>query len=224
MKKRLLIIISIIVSIIAINLSLVGCDVNGPRENAPDAGRDANRAVMTDTDLKNVVKKELDTDADLRAANLNIDADADHNEVTLSGRVGSQDLRSRAVEMARSAHSGLVINDKIDVIPEEISREAYTEEQAREERERASKRGDTIGSSIDDAWIHTKITTKFMSHPKTLLRNVNVDVKNGVVTLRGNVDTAAEREEAEQVAKGTDGVKRVVSRIKVGSSTPSNRT
>ena len=43
--------------------------------------------------------------------------------------------------------------------------------------------------------------------------SINVDVKNNVVTLRGHVATRAERTKAEEVAKGTDGVKSVVNRL-----------
>jgi osmotically-inducible protein OsmY len=53
----------------------------------------------------------------LKDAKLDVDADADKNEITISGTVSSQDMRTKAVEMARSAQSGITINDKIDVKP-----------------------------------------------------------------------------------------------------------
>jgi osmotically-inducible protein OsmY len=37
--------------------------------------------------------------------------------VTLSGTVRSQEVRNKAVDLAKSAHSGLTVNDKIDVKP-----------------------------------------------------------------------------------------------------------
>jgi len=91
----------------------------------------------------------------------------------------------------------------------------YTEEQAREERERAKANRETIGQSLDDAWIHTKIVAKLISDTQTPERKINVDVVDGAVTLRGEVDTAEAKAEAERVAKETAGVKKVTNQLKV---------
>jgi len=91
----------------------------------------------------------------------------------------------------------------------------YTEEQAREEREKAKANKETIGQSLDDAWIHTKIVAKLIGDTKTPERNINVDVVEGAVTLRGNVDTAEAKNEAERVAKETEGVTKVNNQLKV---------
>jgi len=91
----------------------------------------------------------------------------------------------------------------------------YTEEQAREEREKAKANKETIGQSLEDAWIHTKLVAKLIGDTKTPERNINVDVVEGAVTLRGQVDTAEAKAEAERVAKETDGVKKVTNELKV---------
>jgi osmotically-inducible protein OsmY len=91
----------------------------------------------------------------------------------------------------------------------------YSEQQAREERERAKANKETIGESLDDAWIHAKIVTKLIGDTQTPERKINVDVVEGAVTLRGNVDTAEAKAEAERVAKETDGVKKVTNQLKV---------
>jgi len=44
---------------------------------------------------------------------------------------------------------------------------------------------------------------------------INVDVVNDVVTLKGTVETAAEKTKAGQVAKDIDGVKSVTNELKV---------
>jgi len=100
----------------------------------------------------------------------------------------------------------------------------YSEEQAREERARAKENKETIGQSLDDAWVHSKIVAKLIGDTKTPERKINVDVVNGEVTLRGDVDTAEAKAEAERVAKDTDGVKKVINQLKVVASTtkPSN--
>ena len=99
--------------------------------------------------------------------------------------------------------------------PPEVARSEYTDDMARETREKAKAKGDKIGNSIEDAWIHTKVVAKLMGDSQTPARKINVDVDNNVVTLRGNVESSVAREEAERIARGTDGVKRVINLLKV---------
>jgi hypothetical protein len=98
----------------------------------------------------------------------------------------------------------------------------YSEEQAREERERAKANKETIGQSLEDAWIHTKVVAKLISDSQTPERKINVDVVDGAVTLRGQVDTAEGKTEAERLAKDTDGVKSVKNELKIVAAKPTN--
>ena len=91
----------------------------------------------------------------------------------------------------------------------------YTEEQARDEREKAKANKETVGQSLEDAWIHTKLVAKLITNSQTPERKINVDVVDGAVTLRGQVDTAEGKTEAERLAKDTDGVKSVKNELKV---------
>jgi len=100
----------------------------------------------------------------------------------------------------------------------------YTEEQAREERARAKGNKETIGDTLEDAWIHAKIVTKLIGDSQTPERKINVDVVNNEVTLRGTVDTPEAKSEAERVAKGTDGVKKVTNQLKVSPAAKSTNT
>jgi hypothetical protein len=79
------------------------------------AAREAAR--MTNSDLEKKIEAQLNSDPYLRAARLNVSADADENRVTLWGTVESEELRTRAVEMARASHPGVIIEDKIEVTP-----------------------------------------------------------------------------------------------------------
>lgn len=98
----------------------------------------------------------------------------------------------------------------------------YTEEQAREEREKAKANKETIGQSIEDAWIHTKIVAKLIGDATTPERKINVDVVDGAVTLRGDVDTAEAKANAERIAKETDGVKKVTNQLKIVAAKSTN--
>lgn len=100
----------------------------------------------------------------------------------------------------------------------------YTEEQAREERARAKENKETIGDTLEDAWIHTKIVAKLIANSKTPERKINVDVVSNAVTLRGTVDTAEEKNVAEQIAKETEGVTKVTNQLKVAAPAKSTKT
>jgi len=107
----------------------------------------------------------------------------------------------------------------------------YTEQQAKEERARAKQNKETIGDTLEDAWIHTKIVAKLIANSKTPERKINVDVVNNAVTLRGTVDSAEEKAEAERIAKETEGVTKVTNQLKVvapakpkNSNTPASKT
>jgi osmotically-inducible protein OsmY len=100
----------------------------------------------------------------------------------------------------------------------------YSESQANEERARAKANKETVGNTLEDAWIHTKIVAQLIGDTKTPERKINVDVVNGEVTLRGTVNTLEAKAEAERIAKETTGVKKVTNQLKVApaASTPGN--
>jgi osmotically-inducible protein OsmY len=176
--------------------------------------RPGSRAALTDDELDGSVSAKLHQDTQLSPYDLDVSADASKNTVTISGNVPSETLRLRAVDLAKQAHPGLTVTDKIDVKPEversrEVDRSAYTEDMARDARQRAQGSGENIGSSIDDAWIHTKIRSKLAANGEFPFGGINVDVQDKVVTLRGSVDSPEAKAEAERIAKQTDGVSTV---------------
>ena len=72
---------------------------------------------MIDVDLENAVRAKLENDPQLKEANLNVNANAVRNEVTLSGTVHTHAARKKAIELAKSAKPGVAVNDKMDVRP-----------------------------------------------------------------------------------------------------------
>jgi hypothetical protein len=67
--------------------------------------------------LEKAIKSMFERDEQVRRADLSVRADVTKNEVTLSGTVDSEAVRSRAVELAKTAHVGVVVNDKMTVKP-----------------------------------------------------------------------------------------------------------
>ena len=185
-----------------VGLLLYGCSTNG-----------TNSAASSNSEMEQSIKAQFSADPQLQG--IGVDAKADKNEVTLSGTVPTEDLRTKAVDLAKNGRPNLVVTDKIDVKPNQVARSEYTEDMARAARETAREFGDKIGNSLDDAWIHTKIKAKLLDNPDTPSRKINIDVIDQVVTLHGKVETIAAKDEAERTARQTQGVKRVNNLLKI---------
>jgi len=69
--------------------------------------------------------------------------------------------------------------------------------------------------AVDDSAITVKVKSKLAADSKTSAIKIGVDTKDCVVTLSGTVPTATEKDEADKIAKNTEGVKRVVNGITV---------
>jgi len=72
-------------------------------------------AEKANAELEKAVKAALAGDPQLKVAQIVVTADVTRNQVTLSGTVPSEALRSRAAELAKSAQAGVVVNNKISV-------------------------------------------------------------------------------------------------------------
>ena len=70
-------------------------------------------------------------------------------------------------------------------------------------------------SAIKDGWLVMKVHSEMVDEDVLSGSNIDVDVKNGVVTLQGTVQTEAARARAIAVAKANDGVKSVTDQLRV---------
>jgi BON domain len=70
----------------------------------------------------------------------------------------------------------------------------------------------------DDAKISSEVQSKFSQDSGLGAKHLTVDSTNGVVTLSGTVDNAAQREAASRQAAAVAGVKEVVNNLQVGDA------
>ncbi len=113
-----------------------------------------------------------------------------------------------------------------------ITREEYDRNRAEYERDKGSS---TIGQGVNDSWIWFKTRTALATTDDLRDSTINVDVVNDVITLKGTVGSAAQKTQAETVAKGIEGQKGVKNQLTVkagdsmtnqmvnGNTTNSNR-
>src|SRR5918996_5250702 len=73
--------------------------------------------------------------------------------------------------------------------------------------------------AIKDAWLVMKVHSEFVNEDVLSGSNIDVDVKDGVVTLQGTVPSQAARARALELAKKNDGVKSVVDQLKIAPAT-----
>lgn len=90
-------------------------------------------------------------------------------------------------------------------------------------RAEAKNAGSTIGSGLEDGWIHLKVRGALAAVDDLRDSTINVDVDNNVVTLRGSVANAASKKAAEDAAKKIDGVKSVTNKLEIKAAGASDK-
>jgi osmotically-inducible protein OsmY len=73
----------------------------------------------------------------------------------------------------------------------------------------------STGQVIDDTAILTKTKAALVNDPVVSGMAINVDVNRGVVTLDGAVNGTVEKQKAEDIARGVDGVRSVENNLVV---------
>jgi hyperosmotically inducible protein len=89
-------------------------------------------------------------------------------------------------------------------------------------QERAKNR-ETVSRGTSNAALTTKVKTALASDVgmRTMTR-IDVDSNQGVVTLKGKVDSAEAKKKAEAIAKQVDGVKSVKNQLRVEAAKKGN--
>ena len=104
-----------------LNVVFAGCDERGRQpgtRTTPSPSTASNTArLMSDSELQKAVRAKLESDAQLKEADISVIAIGERNEITLSGTVRSRAAREKAIELAKSVKPGVAVNDKINVKP-----------------------------------------------------------------------------------------------------------
>jgi osmotically-inducible protein OsmY len=186
-----------------------GRDTAATRETEPRAAREtatAGDVEPPDAWLTAKIQSKYFIDTDVKGRR--IDVDTQNGVVTLTGSVGSEAERRQAVALARNTDGVREVKDqlRLDASVRERETGARTEGQPR-----------ATGIERPDAWVTTKIQAQYFLDDEVKGHQINVDTSNGVVTLKGFVATAQQKQEAEQIARETEGVRRVVNELTVGT-------
>jgi len=216
-------------AVAAVAVALAGAGVTRARASTPPLpGVQAD-----DTALERKIQARIDADARLRAGK--VDVDVEGNVATLTGTVDSDGDKARAERLCR-VRGVKVVNNRIAV----AARAAKAAEQSAARSTAIAPKissdpgqdigkaldnighrmGETVGEAgggVSDSVITTKVKTQLENDAAVVGRDVHVDTVNGVVTLRGQVPSAAARAHARDAARGVRGVTRVVDDLRISS-------
>jgi hyperosmotically inducible protein len=143
-------------------------------------------------DVSDSIRKSLDQSG---FKSVSISQDRDKGVVTLGGQVASESEKAQAESLAKALAGAQVVADQIAVIPVGGEKAAKAVN---------SDLDQGIESSLDAALIQSKMHD-----------DVKYQVKSGVVTLTGEVNSEDKRTRAEKVATSVPNVQQVVNDLQV---------
>lgn len=168
------------------------------------------------------VKSKLAAAKDVSAFGTNVDTR--EGVVTLRGEVDTdaeKTLAGRhagAVEGVKRVDNRLVVRgDRERDDTGAMDREPASGDAEGDPREKVEERGwgDRALGGIDDAAVTARVKSALAGTRGTKALKTNVTTREGTVTLTGTARSESERELAEEVAKGVNGVKSVDNQIRV---------
>ncbi|CEJ63464.1 MULTISPECIES: molecular chaperone OsmY [Citrobacter] len=146
---------------------------------------------MDDSTLTAKVKAALVDHESIKSTDISVKTD--QKVVTLSGFVESQAQAEEAVKVAKGVEGVTSVSDKLHV--------------------RDSKNTSVKGYAGDTA-ITSEVKAKLLADDIVPSRKVKVETTDGVVQLSGTVESQAQSDRAESIAKAIDGVKSVKNDLK----------
>lgn len=126
-----------------------------------------------------------------------INTDVSNGTVTLTGKVESAVDKALAEELVANLDGVNRVDNQLTVVAGSKKHPA----------------ADT--SKLTDAKIATVVKTRLLFESEVSGTGIDVDAKNGVVTLKGEVASDAEKDLAVAIAKNTNDVERVIDKLQV---------
>ena len=168
----------------------------------PDVDQDAD-VMQSDPAITTSIQSQYFVDDTVKG--IAIDVDTNDGVVTLAGRVDSELEKQRAVALAQNTDGVVRVEDRLVVQSDDLP----TAEQI----------GVDTTESVNAGWITTKVESQYFLDPDVKGRNINVTTSTaGVVTLRGEVDTQAAKQQAVTIARNTEGVTDVVDELTLATA------
>lgn len=145
--------------------------------------------MVDDSTITSHIKNEMIKDSTVKARKIDVDTVSGH--VTLTGVVETRAESRRAVEIAEGVKGVKSVRNNL-----QIGKKSWTE-------------------AINDKYLVSKIKSKLIVEPEIRSLNIDVDVHRGVVTLTGVVQSWSQKKRAIEIARTTDGARKVIDNLKL---------
>jgi osmotically-inducible protein OsmY len=205
-------------------------EADARRTDAARNAGDASAVGQPDAWLTAKVQAKYFIDEEVKARD--IDVETRNGVVTLKGTVGSEAEHRQAIAIARNTDGVRDVTDNLRVDTSiavadstRQDRGAGSPDQPSAGKEPGVQPSAGAKAKMDrpDAWITMKIQSKYFLDADVKGHEIDVDTKNGMVTLKGHVENAQQKAEAEQIARETEGVTRVNNQLTVGAPSVSGQ-
>ena len=180
--------------------------IRGEQKAAADPAGTGTELERPDAWLTTKVQAKYFLDGDVKGRN--IDVETHEGVVTLSGTVGSEAERRQAVALARNTDGVRSVTDRLSVQANATAGD----------RDEPIRPVPSLDRAATDTRITTAIQSKYFLDDQLKGHRIDVDTRQGVVTLTGQVTSTTLKEEAERIAQETEAVSKVVNRITVSGS------
>jgi osmotically-inducible protein OsmY len=139
-----------------------------------------------------------------------ITTDVENGIVHLNGTVSSDIDRDLAGALAKNVDGVVDVDNELQVNENVLSEDAPVDEEQIARRD--------FGSWVDDTTTTAAVKSRLIGNANTKGLQIDVDTRGDIVTLSGRVQTAQERELAEQIARDSGDVADVHNNLVVDPS------
>lgn len=147
--------------------------------------------------------------------NFDINTDVKNGKVMLTGKVNSEVDKELAEELVLSLDGVTEVENDLTVIELKDAKDLTTVDQMNAKHHDSTMMDSDTESDLTDAKITTVITTRYLFDSEVGGTDIDVDTDNGVVTLKGTVESDAEKQLAMEIAKNAEDVRKVVDELTV---------
>ena len=223
-------------ALVAAALTTVACSREETEQEARDLASDARTAAarasdqLADSWLTTKIQAQYFADDDVKARHINVSTR--DGAVVLTGSVDDRRAREQAVQIARNTDGVREVEDRLTIDREAVAAVGEAEGSEAVASAPSTDPGATSGAipttgtasamppvvAIDDEAVTTRIQAKYFLDNAIKARDIEIATQNGVVTVRGEVASEAERAQALLLARTTEGVQRVEDSLTVEAS------
>lgn len=203
----------------ALGVGATACS-KSPDYSSQDARSGSATEAMSDTAITTQVKAKLATESSIRSSDIRVNTA--NGVVTLEGSVADAAAKSSVERIVKTVTGVTSVHNRLNTAPgsmtgsttsgSDASRTTSTDRMAGTDRAVTTDRTTTTDNAqeaMSDTWITTKVKALLLADSDAKGFDVEVETRDGVVTLQGDLDDQAAIAHVRDIAAGVEGVKSV---------------